>query len=346
MNVNIDFKILENVVEGERSLNHVPFLVKNIKSLETAGKNDVAFLFDPEDNSVFPQLSLDKIKNSNAGVIVASKPWVDGKNYILVSNPLRSLEKVINFVEEKDDDKKSLIHETVVIEKNVSIGDGTRIGAHVFIEKNCTIGKNVRIFSGAQILKGTIIGDHTIIHSGVVIGSDGFGYRVMKTGLYKVPQIGIVRIGSHAEIGANTCIDRAANEETVIGNGVKIDNLVQIAHNVRIGDSTAILAQTAIAGSVKIGVGCQIGGQVAIRDHITIGNGVKIVSKSAVMQNLKDGEVVAGIPSMPFAKWKRWIVALYRVPEMLKMAKDLQPFIDSQKKKVSFWKKLFNLKNK
>ena len=346
MNLNVDLKTLTKVVEGEGSLN-LSFLVSDVTSLQRAGEYDVVFIFDPEDNSVFPQLTLDEIKNCKAGVIVASKPWVEGKSYIIVNDPLRALHRVEAFSQwQKREKNEKDIHETAIIETSATIGQNAKIGAHVYIGKECVVGDNVKIYPGAKILDRCIIGNNVIIYAGVVIGSDGFGYRAMKTGLYKIPQIGIVRIGDHVEIGANTTIDRAAFEETVIGDGCKIDNLVQIAHNVIIGKSCVILAQTGIAGSVKIGMGCQIGGQVAIRDHITIGNGVKIVSKSAVMNNVKDGEVLAGAPAIPFTQWKRLTVALFKLPELVKLAKVIQRQQESKGKGFSFWKRILGFYKK
>jgi UDP-3-O-[3-hydroxymyristoyl] glucosamine N-acyltransferase len=151
----------------------------------------------------------------------------------------------------------------------------------------------------------------------------------MQAGLRKVPHVGIVRIGKHVEIGANTTIDRSEFGETVVGDGVKIDNCVHIAHNVKIGPGSAILAHTGVAGSVEIGTGCQIGGQVAIKDHIKIGDGAKIVSKSAVMRDVAPKAVVCGIPSMPFSQWKRVMVVLARLPEYVKAFK---------KKKKPWWR--------
>ncbi|MCK4517978.1 UDP-3-O-(3-hydroxymyristoyl)glucosamine N-acyltransferase [Candidatus Babeliales bacterium] len=219
-----------------------------------------------------------------------------------------------------------------VIEDDAKIGYGATIGANVFVGQGAVVGCGVVLHPGVKILERSVVGDNTIIHSGAVIGSDGFGYRVMKTGLRKITHIGIVIIGKSVEIGANTTIDRAEFDQTVIGDGVKLDNQVHIAHNVKIGPHTAILAQTGIAGSTIIGAGCQIGGQVAIKDHLTIGNEVKIVSKSAVMKNLKDGEIVCGIPSMPFSQWKRMMVALARLPELLK----------KNRTRKTFWQKLFS----
>ena len=337
MNVNSDLGLILKVVDGNSSIDHSLFF-ENVRSIELAGEQDIAFVFDPEDNSVFPQLSLDKIKNSKAGMIIASRPWVDGKNYIIVDDPISALHKIASFKNHCHSDVETIprIHPSsviasnakvsdtatiganVVIESGVTVGDRSVVGPNSFIGRNTTIGESTVIYPHVSILYGTIVGSHTIIHAGAVIGSDGFGYRVMKSGLRKEPQVGIVRIGNNVEIGANTAIDRATFEETVISDGVKIDNHVQIAHNVHIGQGTAILALTGIAGGVRIGKACQIGGLVAIRDHVVIEDRVKIVSKSGVMNSLKDGEVVAGIPSMPFGKWKRLVVTLLKLHELEK----------------------------
>lgn len=346
--VNLTIKELCAIVEGETSLDP-SFLVKHLASLENAKDSDVAVVFDPENNSVFAPLSLHKIKASNAGVILASKPVVADKNYILVKDPLRAIEQVKEFFEDKQTgvSERAFVGEFAVIEDEVTvepfaviqddakIGHGAHIGANVFIGKRAQIGCNVFIYPGAKILDRCIIGDNSIIHSGAVIGSDGFGYRIMKSGLKKVPHIGIVRLGSDVEIGANTTIDRAEFDETVIGDGVKIDNCVHIAHNVHIGACTAILAHTGIAGSAKIGAGCQIGGQVAIKDHLVIGNRVRIVSKSGVMRNVKDGQTICGIPSMPFSQWKRLMVTMAKLPDLV------QSFKSFKKRKKGFWERLF-----
>ena len=234
-------------------------------------------------------------------------------------------------------DSSVIIGAGAVIQSGAVIGAGTVIGAQSFIGRHAQIGKSVLIHPGVSILDRCMVGDGSIIHTGAVIGSDGFGYRISKQGLRKIPQIGIVSIGRMVEIGASVMIDRAAFDATVIEDAVKLDNGVHVAHNVIIGAGTAILAQTGIAGSVTIGRGCQIGGQVAIKDHLTIGAGAKIVSKSAVMRNLEPGEVVCGIPAIPFFEWKRISVALTKLPELLKKAVSLQTMVEAHQKKSSWW---------
>jgi len=351
MQIDLNLDELKRIIEFQSELDD-SFLVKNISSLENATQNDLAVLIDRGDRSVFSPISLEKIKKSNAALILTEKPIVDGKNYLVVKDALKAFQKIVEFVEKKNHEQKiekqidstAIISKSAVIEDGAKIGTNTFIGEQVFIGKGVEIGSNVKIYPGAKILDRCIIGNNCIIHSGTIIGSDGFGYSVTKLGLCKIPQIGIVKIGNDSEIGANCCIDRAAFDQTFIGNGVKLDNQVHIAHNVFIGDHTVILAQTGIAGGAVIGIGCQIGGQVAIRDHIKIGNGVKIVSKSGVMKDLKDGEIVAGIPALPFLQWKRTTVIFTKLPEILKTFVQLKTFIQKFKEKKPWWMRFLGIK--
>jgi len=356
MQLNITIGKIKKIIEGECSLDD-SFLVKNIASLESAQECDVAVLFDRGDRSVFGTVAAEKIKNSNAGLFLAKNEVVAGKNYFITQDPLGAYHKILAFLQSQQQNVKNLIDQTAVvsekaifqdgvsiepyavIQDGAQIGKNSFIGAHAYIGKNVTLGNNVKIYPGARVLDRCIVGDHSIIHSGAVVGSDGFGYSVTKTGLRKIPQVGIVRIGAYVEIGANSCIDRATFDQTVIGNGVKIDNFVHISHNVHVGDHTAILAQTIVAGSVKIGIGCQIGGHVAIKDNLTIGNGAKIVSKSAVMRNVEDGKVMCGVPSVPFSDWKRMSVILYKLPDIFKEFKKIKTFLEKRRK--GFWGRFF-----
>lgn len=347
MNIQLSVKEILSVLEGSTSHGVEPsFSISAIKSLSKATDSDMAVILDRGDASVFDSISPEAVMASSAGVILASKVIAEGKKYILVPDALQAFEKLTKFVQEKTNantqkafiDSNTSVHQTAVISPGAKIGKNSTISAHVFIGHRCTIGNNTLLYPNVTILDDCIIGDNTIIHSGAVVGSDGFGYQVSNQGLKKIPQVGIVRVGSNVEIGAQTTIDRAAFDETIIGDNVKIDNLVHIAHNVIIGPHTAIIAQTAIAGSVTIGYGCQIGGQVGIRDHVTIGNRVNIVSKSAVMNNINDGETVAGIPAIKFSEWKRLTVCLAKVPEIIKT---LRPNKSMHGTKKSWWQRLF-----
>ncbi|KPB01410.1 UDP-3-O-(3-hydroxymyristoyl)glucosamine N-acyltransferase [Ahrensia marina] len=199
-----------------------------------------------------------------------------------------------------------------VISAGVSIGAGSFIGANATIGENCQIGRNASIGPNASV-QYAMIGDDVSIHSGVRIGQDGFGFIPGQNGLEKMPQLGRVIIQDNVEIGANTTIDRGALDDTVIGEGTKIDNLVQIGHNVVIGRNCAIAGFVGISGSAKIGDGCLIGGRVGISDHITLGNGVQLAATSSVMNDIPDGEKWAGTPAQPFKAFFREQATLRRL---------------------------------
>ncbi len=185
------------------------------------------------------------------------------------------------------------------------------------------IGDNSLIFSGSKIYSETIIGKHCVINSGAIIGADGFGFAPNENGEYtKVPQIGNVILEDFVDIGAATTIDRATLGSTIIRKGVKLDNQIQIAHNVEIGKNTVIAAQTGIAGSTKIGENCQIGGQVGIVGHITIGNNVKIQAQSGIGRNVKDNEVLQGSPALSYGDYNKSYVYFKNLPKLVKTIND------------------------
>jgi UDP-3-O-[3-hydroxymyristoyl] glucosamine N-acyltransferase len=321
------------------------FDIKKLESLKSASSLDLSVIIDNGEASVFGRFCIEEIKNTKAGVLIAPACITDfiepdvikNKNYIFVKDSINALNTLIELFEKNSKHNKfslssdgAYISSNAQIANNVNIGpgavisngavikSGALIGAQVFIGKNCSIGEHTVLYPGVKILNNCCVGSFSIVHSGTVIGSDGFGYNVNNNGLQKIPHIGKVLIGNNVEIGANCSIDRAVFDETVISDGVKIDNSVHIAHNVYVGPGTAILAQTGIAGGVKIGVGCQIGGQVAIKDHVTIKDWAKVVSKSAVMYDVKEREIVAGIPAVSFTQWKRLVVILQKLPEFFK----------------------------
>ena len=204
------------------------------------------------------------------------------------------------------------------IGENVTIGNNVKIFPNSFIGDNVVIGDNVMIFAGAKIYSETVIGNYCTIHSGAIIGADGFGFAPNENGEYsKVPQIGNVIIEDYVDIGAATTIDRATLGSTIIRRGVKLDNQIQIAHNVEIGKNTVIASQTGVAGSTKIGENCMIGGQVGIVGHITIGNGVKVQAQSGIGRSLKDGEVVQGSPALPYSDFNKSYVHFKNLPKIV-----------------------------
>lgn len=204
------------------------------------------------------------------------------------------------------------------IGENVTIGENVKIYPNVYIGDNSKIDDDVTIFPGTHILSETIIGKNCIIHSGCVIGADGFGFSPDQSGRYhKVPQTGNVVLGNYVEVGAGTTIDRATLGSTKIKDGVKLDNQIQIAHNVEIGEDTVIAAQTGIAGSTKIGKNCIIGGQVGIVGHITIGDRVKIQAQSGIGRNVKDDEVLQGSPALSYGDFNKSYVHFKNLPKLV-----------------------------
>lgn len=202
--------------------------------------------------------------------------------------------------------------------ENVKIGKNVKIYPNTFIGDNVEIGDDSVIFSGVRIYSESIIGKNCVVHSNSIIGSDGFGFAPNSDGSFnKIPQIGNVIIGDFVDIGACTTIDRATLGSTIIHNGVKLDNQIQIAHNVEIGENTVIAAQSGVAGSAKIGKNCLIGGQVGISGHITIGNGVKIQAQSGVGRNVKDGEVLQGSPTLGYTDFNKSYVHFKNLPKIV-----------------------------
>ncbi|MEO0270150.1 MAG: UDP-3-O-(3-hydroxymyristoyl)glucosamine N-acyltransferase [candidate division WOR-3 bacterium] len=233
------------------------------------------------------------------------------KSAIIVDNPKEKLIKLLSLFEEKEEER-FLIHETsiiskdaeierdvyigpyCVIEKNVKIKRGAKLLAFVYVGKNSFIDENTIIYPFVSIEKNVKIGKRCIIHSGTVLGSDGFGYEKIGEKILKIPQIGFVHIDDDVEIGANVCVDRAVMGETYIGKEVKIDNLCQIAHNVKINERTIIASQTGIAGSSEIGKDCLIAGQVGIKDHVKIGDRVILTAQTGVSKDIPDDKIYSG----------------------------------------------------
>lgn len=203
--------------------------------------------------------------------------------------------------------------------KNTKIGNNVKIYPNSFVGDNVTIGDNTILFAGARIYSETVIGKNCVIHSGTIVGSDGFGFAPNADGTYaKIPQIGNVIIEDDVEIGSCTTIDRATLGSTIIRKGVKLDNQIQIAHNVEVGENTVIASQTGVAGSSKIGKNCVIGGQVGIVGHIVIGDNVRIQAQSGVGKSIKDGEIIQGSPAMAYNDFSKSYVYFKKLPNIVK----------------------------
>lgn len=266
------------------------------------------------------------LKASKCSVLIVSENLLKEEEYpatiIAVKDAYLSFQVLMNLYQNMQGRKEGIesgaqIHETAVLGENiyvgsftyisekVTIGDGSQIFPQVYIGKGVKIGKNCKIDSGARIYDYCVIGDNCIVHSNTVIGGDGFGFQFTEKGFKKIPQLGNVVIENDVEIGSNCSIDRATIGSTIIGEGTKIDNLIQIAHNVKIGKNNVIAAQAGIAGSTTIGDWNQIGGQTGIVGHISIGNQVKIQAQSGVNNNVKDGEILYGSPAISASDFRR-----------------------------------------
>ena len=218
------------------------------------------------------------------------------------------------------------------IGNNVTIGKNTKIYPNSFIGDNSRIGDNCTIFAGVKIYSETEIGNNCTIHAGAILGSDGFGFAPNKKGEFnKVPQTGNVVIEDNVDVGAGSTIDRATLGSTIIRSGVKLDNQIQIAHNVEIGKNTVIAAQTGIAGSSKVGENCMIGGQVGISGHLNLGNNLKIQAQSGISKNLKDGEAVQGSPAFKYPDWNKSYVYFRNLPKMASTLNQIEKEIRAQK---------------
>ncbi|HCQ12687.1 UDP-3-O-(3-hydroxymyristoyl)glucosamine N-acyltransferase [Flavobacterium sp.] len=213
--------------------------------------------------------------------------------------------------------------------KNVKIGNNVKIYPNTFIGDNAIIGDNCILFAGVRIYSETEIGANCTIHSGSIIGSDGFGFAPSEDGTFtKIPQIGNVILEDNVDVGSCTTIDRATLGSTIIRKGVKLDNQIQIAHNVEIGENTVIASQTGIAGSTKIGKNCMIGGQVGIVGHITIGDNVRIQAQSGIGKSLKDGETVQGSPAFNYSDFSKSFVHFRNFPKIVSDLENLKKKLD------------------
>lgn len=235
---------------------------------------------------------------------------------------------------------KAVVGEDIYVGAFAYIGEGAKLGKQVkiypqsYIGDGVTIGDNTIVYPGAKIYPGCIIGNNCIIHAGVVIGSDGFGFAP-EDGVYKkIPQMGIVVIEDDVEIGANTTIDRAVMDATIIRKGVKLDNLIQIAHNVEVGENTVMAAQVGVSGSTKIGKQCMFGGQVGLGGHITVGDNSNIGAQSGIISNVKANSKLLGAPAVPVKDFFRSSIIFPKLPDMYKQLAQLQKEIEKLKSEI------------
>lgn len=325
-------------------------LISGVESLETASTSDASFLANPRYHEA--------MLKSKAGVICIarnSKP-VDGKNFLLCDNPSLTFQKIIEFFISSDllesgflgVHPTAVVHATAkigqnvsigpyaVIDKGVIIGDNTKISAHVYVGSGTTIGKNCHLHPHAVVRELCHLGDRVILQPGAVIGSCGFGYTTDAKGDHtKLEQLGSVVLQDDVEIGANTTIDRARFSKTLISKGSKIDNLVQIGHNVQVGPNNIIISQSGLAGSVKTGRNVVLGGQAGAVGHIEIADYVMIATRGGISKSMTKPGKYAGSPVMPIEDYNRQQVQLRKISEYIQQIQELSKEVETLKKAFS-----------
>ena len=319
--------------------------VSTLSKIEEGIEGSLTFLSNPK--------YLNYIYSTKASVTIVNNSFVpDNKVYttmIKVEDAYASFTKLLEFynqvkLSKSGVEQPSVISKTALVGANLYlgsfsyIGENVVIGDHVKIYPNCFVGDNVVLgdhtilFAGAKVYSETNIGKNCTIHSGAIIGSDGFGFAPNPDGTYtKIPQIGNVIIEDNVDIGSCTTIDRATMGSTIIRKGVKLDNQIQVAHNVEIGENTVIAAQTGIAGSTKIGKNGMIGGQVGISGHLTIGNNVRIQAQSGVGRNIKDNEVLQGSPTFGYSDFSKSYVHFKNLPKIVAEIEEIKKKLLNQK---------------
>ena len=319
-------QILEGEIEGDSEAE-----VSRLSKIEEGTNGSLTFLSNPKYNSY--------LYTTEATITIVNDTFKLEKEVnttlIRVKDAYKAFSKLLEFYNQVKNNKLGreephYISKTASIGKveyigafshrgdNVVIGKNVKIYPNSYIGDNVTIGNNCLIFSGVKIYSETEIGNDCTFHSGSIIGSDGFGFTPNEHGEFvKIPQTGNVIIENNVDIGSSTTIDRATLGATILRSGVKLDNQVQIAHNVEIGKNTVIAAQTGIAGSTKVGEGCMIGGQVGIAGHLTLGNYLKIQAQSGISKNLKDHEVVQGSPAFGYSDFNKSYVYFKNLPKII-----------------------------
>ena len=334
--------VLGGTVEGNPEVK-----VNNFSKIEEGKPGTLSFLANPKYEHF--------IYNTEASIVLVNNDFTPSEpvkaTLVKVANAYASLAILLNMVEQAKAKKAGIdatafiagsatvgedcyVGNFAYIGENVKIGKNCRIYPHAYIGDNVTIGENCTIYPHATIYNGCVIGNNCILHAGSVIGSDGFGFAPEGDNYKKIPQLGNVVLEDDVEIGANTTIDRAVMDSTIIRRGVKLDNLVQIAHNVEVGENTVMAAQVGVAGSTKIGSHCMVGGQVGFAGHITIGDRVNIGAQSGIPNHVSSDTSILGYPAVPAREFARSTVMIKKLPELNQTVKQLQKEIENLKKQL------------
>lgn len=302
--------------------------ILSVAPIDTAGPGEISFISNPK--------YLPKLAESRASaVIVAPGVEAAGKSLLVCRNPYLAFARVLTHLQVRRPEPLGVmpgalvaetavlgegvsIHPGAVIGEQVRIGRGTILHPGVVLYQGVVVGEDCILHAGAVVREQCRLGDRVILQPSAVIGADGFGYAPDGNRYVKIPQVGIVELEDDVEIGACSCIDRAALGVTLIKRGVKIDNLVQVGHNTVIGEDTVIVSQVAIAGSVEIGKHCTFGGQVAIAGHLKVGDNVMVGGKGGITNNVAPNQVLSGTPAIPHKDWLRASTSFAKLPEMRK----------------------------
>ncbi|MBN2307894.1 MAG: UDP-3-O-(3-hydroxymyristoyl)glucosamine N-acyltransferase [Candidatus Hydrogenedentes bacterium] len=322
--------LVGGTVIGDRT---VP--ITGLNGIREAGAGELTFLADPRYTGFLKTTQA-------AAVIVYAGVTEGGKTLIQVPDPYQAVGVLLHWIQQATVRHPRGIHPTAVIGEDVRLGEGVALGAHVCLEDGCVLGDRTVVYAGAYVGTGAAlgadcliypnvticdsvrIGDRCIIHPGAVIGADGFGFAVVGGRQTKIPQVGTVVIGDDVEIGANTTVDRATFGETTIGEGTKIDNIVQIGHNTRVGEQTIICGKAGVSGSTIIGDRVTIAGGVGLAGHLEVGDGASIGAYSGVSKSIKPGQKVFGYPAVEHTRAKRMYAALRQLPDTLRYIRVLE----------------------
>jgi UDP-3-O-[3-hydroxymyristoyl] glucosamine N-acyltransferase len=340
--VRVTLKELAALVGG-RVLGDSSLEVSGISSLELAGPGDITFIVHAKYE--------ERLSASRAAAVIVPREELGAERpKIVVEQPYLAYARVAAFFHPLTPSRCGVAPEAFVhpeatlgpgvnvyplvwIDRRADIGQGVTLFPGVCVGEECVIGEQSVLYPGVVVYPRCRLGKRVIVHAGTVVGSDGFGYAREGVRSVKIPQLGYVRIDDDVEIGANTAIDRASFGATWIQRGVKIDNLVQLGHNVQIGEDAVLAGQVGLAGSVRVGRQAMLAGQVGIANHVQLGDGVMVGSKSGVAQDVSSSEVVSGIPAIAHRKWLRSSQAFPRLPELIRRLRAIEKRVESMEKK-------------
>jgi UDP-3-O-[3-hydroxymyristoyl] glucosamine N-acyltransferase len=329
---------------GGEVVGDASFEVEGISSLELAGPHEITFLSDPRYEK--------QLEASKAGAVIVSRSELgDDRPKLVVRDPYLAYAQVATLFHpirppSEGQAPESFVHPEATVGRDVSIaplvwvdrgsvlGDRAVLYPGVFVGEDCLIGEDSVLYPGVVLYPKSRLGKRVIVHAGSVIGSDGFGYARDGARSVKIPQLGIVRIDDDVEIGASNTIDRASFGMTWIQRGVKTDNLVQIGHNVVIGEDSILTGQVGIAGSSELGRGVVLGGQAGVADHLRIGDGVMAAAQAGIAQDVPSGAIVSGSPAFNHRTWLRTTQIIPRLPELLKRVRALEKKVEALEKEI------------